>query len=467
MPTKWPAGGSGGVTAAELAAKTEELTQLLQVETELLYKPVFVVTAPMFGAIGDEVTDNTEAIQAAIDEASEAGGGIVYFPKGVYMSKTLKMKSNVILRGENRGSTWLKLIAGTTDLVSTLKVGEGGQARYTVREMTLDGNEANGGLGSCWNSDGTKVTGFELEIRNGKTNGLRHRQSGAQLSAAEGGDDSFFLWIWSFNNGENDILDEAHDTSFTHCRCVGKAKNGFKNVGGGTQATLYDVHVWSKSERHELCFNFESTWEATNCTAEGASVGQVRVKSRGVWNGGRVFSVTGAENTPGFLLVESSSRLITRAVEIENTGTGGAFKAIGASSGSGSDLDFLVDGSAWETTVFVKEAGGSFSEGIKVRPNCRGTFKMGEPPTMVSVASANEITLGTARSSFKLTGTAEVKKIKATYAEHEVTLITTSEAKLIDGENLKLKEAFNGTADDTITLVCDGTNWFEKGRSVN
>lgn len=37
------------------------------------------------GAAGDGVTDDTAAIQAAIDAAEAAGGGVVYFPAGVYV----------------------------------------------------------------------------------------------------------------------------------------------------------------------------------------------------------------------------------------------------------------------------------------------------------------------------------------------------------------------------------------------
>lgn len=51
-----------------------------------------------YGAIGDGVTDDTEEIQAAIDAASTAGGGIVAVPPGTWkVTASLTLKSHVVL----------------------------------------------------------------------------------------------------------------------------------------------------------------------------------------------------------------------------------------------------------------------------------------------------------------------------------------------------------------------------------
>ena len=55
-------------------------------------------TANTFGAKADGVTKSTEAIQKAIDECAKAGGGIVSFEKGEYVTGALFVKNNVELR---------------------------------------------------------------------------------------------------------------------------------------------------------------------------------------------------------------------------------------------------------------------------------------------------------------------------------------------------------------------------------
>ncbi|HZI33346.1 MAG TPA: glycosyl hydrolase family 28-related protein, partial [Candidatus Binatia bacterium] len=48
-----------------------------------------------YGAVGDGVTTNTAAIQAAIDAASHAGGGVVEVPAGVFLSGPLRLADEV------------------------------------------------------------------------------------------------------------------------------------------------------------------------------------------------------------------------------------------------------------------------------------------------------------------------------------------------------------------------------------
>ena len=73
----------------------------------LLLKVVFIAQSEIFynvkdyGAKGDGVTVDTKGIDAAIDAASKAGGGTVFFPAGTYLSFTVHLKSFITLNFDN------------------------------------------------------------------------------------------------------------------------------------------------------------------------------------------------------------------------------------------------------------------------------------------------------------------------------------------------------------------------------
>lgn len=85
-----------------------------------------------------------------------------------------------------------------------------------------------------------------------------------------------------------------------------------------------------------------------------------------------------------------------------------------------------------------------------------------------AVASAAALPLPTG-SVFHVTGTTGITSITSTNFQSGVmiTLIFDGALTVTDGGNLKLAGNFTTTADDTLTLVYDGTNWYECARSVN
>jgi len=66
-----------------------------------------------------------------------------------------------------------------------------------------------------------------------------------------------------------------------------------------------------------------------------------------------------------------------------------------------------------------------------------------------------------------VTGNTNITSVTATSKGHIVTLIFSGTPTFTDGSNLKLNGNLVASADDTITLVCDGTNWLELNRSAN
>lgn len=77
-----------------------------------------------------------------------------------------------------------------------------------------------------------------------------------------------------------------------------------------------------------------------------------------------------------------------------------------------------------------------------------------------TVASATTITLPD-DPVVKISGTATITSITASWAGRRVTLIFTGALTLTDGSNLKLAGDFVTVVDDAITLACDGSSWFE------
>ncbi len=72
-------------------------------ETEPVVRPIFPdysVDITDFGAVGDGITDNTDAINSAIVDVNEHGGGRVIIPAGVWFTGAIEIKSNVALHTE-------------------------------------------------------------------------------------------------------------------------------------------------------------------------------------------------------------------------------------------------------------------------------------------------------------------------------------------------------------------------------
>lgn len=106
-----------------------------------------------FGAKGDGITDDTAAIQSAIDAAAAAGGGQVYMPTGTYIVSggeepsdgCLMLKSNVYLYGDGMGATTVQVADGSdTKITGVIRSAYGEETHdFGVSNLTIDGNRDN------------------------------------------------------------------------------------------------------------------------------------------------------------------------------------------------------------------------------------------------------------------------------------------------------------------------------------
>ena len=137
--------------AGNLDANGHSLNNLLSLSqnTATGYKGILkggIYDVVDYGATGDGTTDDTAAIQAAIDAAATAGGGIVYIPPS---STPYMVTSSLNIAGDNitiEGGGWGSVIKAANSFDNS----SGGQVFYTngydnlvFREFKIDGNRAN------------------------------------------------------------------------------------------------------------------------------------------------------------------------------------------------------------------------------------------------------------------------------------------------------------------------------------
>ncbi len=117
--------------------------------TNLVWTTTKEINVLDFGAKGDGITDDTDAIQAAINSIGGSQGGTVNIPRGTYMIRGLVIAHNgTRLIGESRWGTQLKRISGTKPLLDVSGTASmTGHLRYiTVTNLTINGNNTRGTL---------------------------------------------------------------------------------------------------------------------------------------------------------------------------------------------------------------------------------------------------------------------------------------------------------------------------------
>ncbi len=92
-----------------------------------------MVNAKSAGVIGDGVTDDTAAIQKVLDDASKAGGGVVYLPSGKYLVKgSIKIPVGVALKGVAQAPMPIEPLIGTIIMATGGRDNEDAPALFSL-----------------------------------------------------------------------------------------------------------------------------------------------------------------------------------------------------------------------------------------------------------------------------------------------------------------------------------------------
>jgi hypothetical protein len=495
--------------------------------------PVFNVKGKTYNAVGDGVADDRAAIQAAIDAANSAAGGIVFLPKGTYKVTTtpLILKSNVSVIGVGHSSvikgsidTGHGLITmGTPGVYSTSKTLN---TRVVLKDFKIHA-DASGSHGCHLRNtsyliiDNVEVEGYGITGLIRQSLWFEHcdfvhikaptvhdsNGNGVQVN----GCDHVTLEAPIVDNVRDDAIDIDYDflhTSTVKSRWVTvsghvidgvTAGNGIRvensdyvAIGAGSVRDTVNAGIRINSANSVSCRYISVTGQViSDCLVYGIDVQyesgtqdvqKVTLAGNTIVNCGNTGTGTGG----GIAFRGTSGDHVAEGNNVSSCGNSGAGDRGGVlfwksnnilySGGSITDCTNMAvnawNGDALTTITSV------VVQGVKLRNNTADFGGGGQNQTgfkvrnittdaSSSVASAATITLPTAHDFVTVTGTTTITSVTASYAGRQVTLAFSGALTFTDGSNLKLAGNFVTTADDTISLVSDGTNWLELARSVN
>lgn len=156
-----------------------------------------------------------------------------------------------------------------------------------------------------------------------------------------------------------------------------------------------------------------------------------------------------------------------RSMQFQLEGTGNNLELVRQYGGSGSyAMAHLVmcANHLW----FENSTGRLWANNVQPTTATDGTPIGYESITVPTIGSAASIVIPIGANSCFVSGVTGITSITAPGRSNAtITLIFQGILTVTDGGNLKLAGNFVTTADDTLTLTCDGTNWYEVARSVN
>lgn len=494
-----------------------------------------------FGAKGDGITDDTEAIQRAADS-----GLTVYFPAGTYIvSDTITistprtvlvgagMYSTIIQRtgdygdtffftGEPTGGVFLQYVGiekmfiwsrGITTSGAHIHVE--GVAQINIKDIYLQHGFIGVQLAAAAQVRIINVLCVFSNLFGGATTGRRYLEIGQSASTAYArrvcGDVMISDTNWRGGTPpgvavEYGIVVTCCDGVWFNGGHVGNTEianiwlsNSSSNPDGMWNLVWFNNFMSDENASYGLLMSGSTQTDAgqirfSNCEFKGGQNGQigVNIAANAVFYGVQFTGCAFYQNRQHGVFFQSPNTRNVSFVGCKAYGNGdlanntysGYFlsagtrdiQIVGGSSGGddvfptgtidqrygiacgGADGPILISGV--DLTNNVTAAIAAPADGIVVTGCIEGAATPG-------VVAASTTTLPSIAEFVAVSGTTTITNITIAQAGRKVTLLFSDTAQVTDGGNLVLAGNFTGGAGRTLSLVSNGTNWYETGRSTN
>lgn len=217
-----------------------------------------------YAAVGDGIADDTAAIQAALDDAFDAGGGVVYMPPGVYgvvgtgdaSDGGLRIRDNTTLMGAGMGASTIKLLAaqGTDDITGIVRTPSGEPTRkVNFYNFTIDGNRS---------SVTSRVIGWYIGVDPSEAITVSVSGTTATATTVSGDHNLTTGQTYYIKNGENAgltgdfVITSTSDTTFTFTVASGTASDAVGYTWfypSGSFANIADEDIYVENVEVKDC----------------------------------------------------------------------------------------------------------------------------------------------------------------------------------------------------------------------
>lgn len=407
-----------------------------------------------YGALGDGSTDDTAAIQAALDAVNADGGGEVYFPSGTYIATTLTIYSKIHLVGSGIDATTIKLKnASNVDLVKssgfaglTGTNSTGGIYNWTISDLTLDGNKANNlSAGYALRVYGYGFILQNIRVRNARNDGIYSEWSTSSNSPGNDSMEAQINGIKVHDNAGNGITwNGPHDSSFVNAQIYVNGDKGVWLKAAATGAQFTNAHAWGNTN---YGWYIESGSTSLNNTeGEGSSTAQVML-------GGGNDTITG-----GLYFAGGNSLASATGIQIgdgSHTATGFYVDTLVTGFNTGIGIAFTGDGGGGFVKADVSQTGstgvsGTPSSSTEVNVHVNG----GGTGAITNFASGN-VGIGNNAPTVKLDTVGTIRAV--TGGTHNIGSYVIPEG----GASNSFRMGFGNNA------YFDGSNWVTVGDGSN